>query len=549
MTGRQWTSKEKIKGLTSMKIRKIITLISVIALMLAVLGCNAETNQTGQSEDSGEQVEADTNEAVKGGELRVGIAAQPPSLDPHLSTVISTRDVTRQIFESLVTVNSKYEVVPQLAESVEQSEDGKTYTFPLRKGVLFHNGKEMTAEDVVASMNRWKETASSIPTPLKEGTFEAKDEHTVVLQVTEPSALILPILAKTLQFAAIMPKEVVEAADEKGINEFVGTGPFKFAEWKQDQYIHLTQYEDYQPLEETADGLAGKKEALVDDVYFDVVPDAATQVAGIQTEQYDIVTDLPNEYYEQVTNTPNLNVEVSSYGHQALLFDKNDGWFTDIKMRQAVNAALDMDAILKAAFINEDLYRVSSSNVSEDKTLWYSEAGKENYNQHDLEKAKRLLKEAGYNGEKITLLSTRDYAHIYNSSVVVKEQLAEVGMNVELEVYDYATVMERRADPKNWELFITGFADGATPIDKEYYDPEYFDGPMDDKATELIHAFETSATQEEAQNVWNELQGYLWESLPIIKFGDFMKLSAYTDKVQGYTFLDGPVLWNTTVSQ
>src|SRR5699024_799889 len=102
------------------------------------------------------------------------------------------------------------------------------------------------------------------------------------------------------RYAAVMPKEVVDSAGAVGVSEFIGTGPFQFAEWKQDQYIHLTKYEDYEPVDLPADGASGKKEALVDDLYFDIVTDASTQVAGIQTGEYDIILDLPNEHYEQV---------------------------------------------------------------------------------------------------------------------------------------------------------------------------------------------------------------------------------------------------------
>lgn len=537
----------------------VFKLLFISLLAIFLFACSQETGNTEEveSEDQAKESESEVkeeetneqrteSEPVGGGELRVGVASQPPSIDPHLSTTLSTKYVARQIFESLITIDSKYGPVPELAESIEESDDGKTYTFPLRQGVKFHNGKEMTADDVVVSMNRWKELAAGVPSLIKEGTFEAIDDYTVTFEVEQPSALTLPVLAKTTQAAAIMPKEVIESAAVEGVGEYIGTGPFKFVEWKQDQYIHLAKYEDYQVIESPSDGLGGKKEALVDDLYFDIVPDASTQVSGLQTGQYDLILDVPNNYYEHVLNHPDIEVDVSSYGKLALLFDKNEGWFTDDKMRQAVNTALDLDSVLLAAFINEDLYHVGASHVIEEQEFWYTEAGSDFYNQHDTEKAKQLLEESGYNGEPITLLSTRDYEHIYNASVVVKEQLDAIGMNIELEIFDYATVIDRRSDPKNWEIFITGFAEGGNPIDQYYFDQGYFDGPNDEKTVELIQAIERSTSHDEAKTKWEELQAYLWETVPIIKLGDFMKVSAFGNSVGGFQYFEGPVLWNVT---
>src|SRR5699024_8843955 len=152
------------------------------------------------------------------------------------------------IFEGLMALTSEYESVPMLAESVDQSEDGLTYTFNLRQGVLFHNEKEMKADDVVASMERWLEKNPSLDLLFGGSTWEEQDEYTVVLTLERAVTGVLDALAPTLQAPAIMPKEVIEDADETGVKEFIGTGPFKFVEWSQDQYIHLTKFDDYQSL-------------------------------------------------------------------------------------------------------------------------------------------------------------------------------------------------------------------------------------------------------------------------------------------------------------
>lgn len=536
-----------------MKGRKRGILIAILSLALVIVGCStqsAEPEGTAASEETNDSTATGSDENV-GGELRVALDAQPSILDPHMTAETVTRDTARLVFEPLLTTDSKYQPVPMLAESVEQSDDNKTYTFYLRKGVTFHNGKEMTSEDVVASMNRWKKESSAVGEVFAEANFEAEDEYTVTLQLPEPSATALDVMASAKQFAAIMPKEVIEAAPAEGVSEYIGTGPFEFVEWKHDQYIHFAKYDDYQPVEEEADGLAGKKEALVDDIYFDIVTDPSTRLAGLQTGEYDIAYQMPYDYYEQLKDDSGLKPYTEAGGSQVLIYNKKEGLFTDVKMRQAVNAALDFNEIMLASFSHDELYSLDSGYMDKDIAHWASDAGMEAFNQKDPEKAQKMLEEAGYNGEKIRLLTTRDYEDLYNVAVVVKEQLEQIGMKVELEVYDWATLIDRQEDPKAWELFTNSFSPVSTPSQLIPVNNVRPAGWTDDpEITRLLKAIETSKSQEEATEHWDELQGYLWtEYLPLTQFGTYKELYASTDKVEGFTVFSGCVFWNTKINK
>ena len=228
-----------------------------------------------------------------------------------MGTATATRDAARPIFETLVTLNSNYEVEPMLAERFEQSEDGLVYTFYLRQGVKFHNGKELKAEDVVASLERWVGKAGRAKNAIGDGKFEILNDYTVQLTLPQPSVGALHVLGATNQFGGIMPKEIAENAPVEGITEYIGTGPFKFVEWKQDQYIHYEKYKEYQSPEGTPNGLAGKREALVDNLYINFVVDGSTRVAGMTTEQYDIGINMPVDNYEQLKSTKNLKNEIA----------------------------------------------------------------------------------------------------------------------------------------------------------------------------------------------------------------------------------------------
>src|SRR5690625_2634442 len=212
------------------------------------------------------------------------------------------------------------------------------------------------------------------------------------------------------QFPAIMPKDIIETATGDGVSEIIGTGPFQFEEWKQDQHIQLMKFDDYQSVDEEPSGMAGKKEVFVDNVYYDIVTDPSTRLAGVQTGEYDIADEIPYDNYEQIKNDPALESYVTfDDGTLNVSYNKKEGLMTDPEMRQAINTVLDMDAIMLASFADEDLFITDPSYMNTEQVNWASDAGHELYNQSNPDEAESLLEEAGYNGEEIVLMSTRDY--------------------------------------------------------------------------------------------------------------------------------------------
>lgn len=525
-------------------------IITLLALMFILAGCNSESPSP-KEEESSKGTEGNSTEVpASGGELRVALNAQPPTLDQLIDPSIVTRDAARVVFEALFTTDSKFQPVPMLAESYETDDKNKVYTFYLREGVKFHNGEEMTAEDVVASMDRWMEMSTVTGAIFEGATFEIEDDYTVVLTLEQPSTLVLDVMASAKQAANIMPREVVETTPAEGLTEYIGTGPFKFVEWKQDQYIHFTKYDDYQAVEGEANGLAGKKEALVDDIYFDIVTDASTRFAGLQTGEYDIVYQIPRDNYAQVKSDENLEAHVDPYGELFYFYNVNAGPASDVKIRQAINTSLDMDSIMKAAYADEDLYWLDSGYMHKNISNWASDAGSEFYNQKDPEKAKELLEASGYDGEEYRIMTTRDYPEFYNAAIVIQDRLKEIGMNVKLDVYDWPTLNEKLRDPSAWDSFVVGSSIVSTPSQLLAISPTFIGGMADDKIMELMKSIETSSDQAEAKQLWDELQGYAWEEyLPVTMLGGSNDVYGATNKVEGFTAFLGPILWNTTIDQ
>jgi len=522
-----------------------IVIIFLLLLSMALMGCSSSTSSgtnSGSSSNAG---------SSSGGDIHVAMDAQPPTLDPQISTTTATKEVARHIFETLFVLDPSYQVQPMLAESYDKSADGLTYTIHLRKGVKFHNGKEMTADDVVASMNRWLTKSTRASNSLGKATFTKKDPYTVELKLEKPTIGVMDVLASTNQFAAIMPKEVIDNAPEDGVKEIIGTGPFKYVEWKQDQYIKLTKYKDYQPVDAPSNGLAGKKEALVDNIIFDIVKDGSTRLAGISTGQYQFAYQIPYDNYDQIKNSPDVKPFVNLYGGVAFVFNKKEGPFVNEKMRQAVNLGIDNDKILLGAMGNKEFYRLDPGLMYKEQKKWYTDAGKESYNQHNTEKAKELIKESGYKGQVIRILTTRDYEYSYNSAVVMKQQLEDIGLKVKIDVVDWATLTEKRTNPSVWDAFITGFSPVSLPIQTLPLDPGYPGWPVDDKLQSYTEAIRTASSDEEALNKWKEMQAYCWnEYVPYIKIGDFFTLNAYRSKeLKGMGYFEGIILWNTKLTK
>lgn len=540
--------------------RKVFAFKFFVPMLLAIIiaGCAdpepdhnlsvSDGNDNGNNEAEGS---TEIPEGAEESESSVTLAwnSQPPTLDPHVTNTNVVRDLARPIFEQLVTFDGDYEPAPMLAESFEESDDGSVITFYLREGVIFHNGEEMTADDVVASMEKWQSTGAA-QADLGGSTWEALDEYTVEVTVEEPSVAIMYRIADVTQAAAIMPEEVIEGAGSTGVEEYIGTGPFQVEEWQYDSYIHLTKFDDYQALDSDPDGLTGRKEAMVDDIFVQFVTDDSTRVNGLISGEYDYAYELSFDSFDQLENAENIVTDVWPFGFQTLVFNKQ-GIFEDVDLRQAVNYALDNEDLLSLAFTSEEFYSLEPAFMRPEQVSWYTDAGSENYNITDPDRAQELLEEAGYEGEEITILTSSDYSYHYDSAIITQEVLESIGMNVTLDVTDWATLLDRRADPELWDIFYTQFTTVPTPLaypflDSEAEYPGWTNNPDIDR---LLDEIRNAPSQEESTAAFEELQAEIWEDLPVINVGMTNFISGYSEDVEGYSEFMGPIFWNMSVNE
>ncbi|MGL9813794.1 MULTISPECIES: ABC transporter substrate-binding protein [Enterococcus] len=522
--------------------KSVLKYLAVALCMLLLLaGCGSSGGK--------KAADGDKNAAsAKKEDLRIAISANPPSLDAQIANSNITAQIGYHIFEPLFAMDENFEPQPVLADSYEVSEDGKEYTIKLLKGVKFHNGKEMTADDVVASLNRWVKDSQKASTLIGGSVFEKVDDYTVKMTANEAASDIITVLANPIMFAAIYPAEIVEGAGEKGISEYIGTGPYKLANWKQDQFIELEKFDDYKVRANATTGLASKKTAATKTLTFEIVTDASTRIAGAKNGQYDIVEEVPQDNYEELEKASNLKLDVTKGGTLNLFLNTTVGVMKNQDMRQAVLAALNMDDILLASYGNKKLYDVNPGWFSPEDKQWGSEAGKEYYNQNDPDKAKELLKKAGYNNEKLVLVTTQDYPEMYNATLVVQEQLKKIGVNAEVESYDFSTFMENRADPNKFSMYITSNSYNVLPIQLTVLDKTWagLDRP---EVTDGIKAMRFADSQKDAKAAWDDLQGFIYEYGGATVLGHFTGVNAISNDVEGYEYMRFPIFWNATVSK
>ena len=242
-----------------------------------------------------------------GGILKVAMIGEPPTLDLHTTTAVITQQIMWHVFETLYTYDKSYNPIPLLVEGHTVSYNGRTYTFKLRKGVKFHNGRDMNAEDVVLSLKRWGKLATPGKSVFRnvEGV-EAKDPLTVAMYLKEPSAVLLMGLARPNNGAVVYPKEVMAAAGDAAIKDNIGTGPYRFVEHRPDRHIRLARFKEYSARSEAPNFFGGKRVAYLDEIRFIPVPDVAVRLAGAESGEYHFSQQIKQDQYERIKGIKSL---------------------------------------------------------------------------------------------------------------------------------------------------------------------------------------------------------------------------------------------------
>jgi len=483
----------------------------------------------------------------KGGTAVIGQEAGPPTLDMHFSTNIAARNVVMQMFEQIITRDENNAPMLELASSVEESADGLTYTFKLRQGVKFHNGKIMSSADVLASFERFKRMGmlKGDLEPIAE--MSAPDAQTFRIQLRRKVPVFLE------QISSFANPIVIYPADQKdrdgGKTDIVGTGPYQLTEWVPDSHVKLKRFDDYVPdtRHKGTSGFGGHKTAYLDQLDFRYVKEAVARVAGLETGQLHVVEDVPTKAAKRLKDNKNIVLHpVQRWWIQMAFVNHAAPPFDNLDIRRAMQIGLDMEEIMEVA--TDGAYDLQPG-YQYPGNPYYTEAGKQYYNVNDKKKAAELLKSAGYKGEEIVLMTLPAYQSIYDGSVVVAGQLKAIGFNVRLDAVDLPTMASRqpRGDG-GWHLSFNGL--GTGPAVGPFAAIVFSNGKdalthKPDPIFDALYAeMQTGATLEARKATFAKAQERIYEDVKILKFGDLTKVMGARANVKGFTPYRIPRLWN-----
>lgn len=402
--------------------------------------------------------------ADAGGRLDIVVQPEPPGLMLGLVQNAPTQLVAGDIYESLLRYNTDLDPQPSLAKSWEISEDGLTYTFTLQEGVTWHDGAPFTSADVVFSADVFlRETHARLRASLKYvDSITAPDDQTVVFTLNEPFGPFISIFESGTM--PIVPKHIYEGTDyaNNPANATpIGTGPFKFVEWEKGSHIKLVKNDDYY-----IDGLP-----KLDEVFYRVIPDAASRAVAFETGEVDVLPGGSVENWDVPRLTAMDGVCSTGNGweffapHAFMWLNNREGPTSDKRFRQAVMYAMDREFVKDVVW--NGFGKVPTGPVSS-KTNFYSDDV--NIYDHDPAKAKALLEEMGYDGEPVRLLPL-PYGETWQRwAEAVRQNLSEVGIAIEIDATDVAGWNEKTSQ---WDYdmaftYLYQYGDPALGVSRSY---------------------------------------------------------------------------------
>jgi peptide/nickel transport system substrate-binding protein len=506
-----------------------------------------------EPDDDEEDVAAPDDEDDRyGGELRVAIRNEPPTFDFHLTSSTETFHVVMHIFETLFTWDEDFQLVPELVDTWEVADDGLLNTLHLRQGVLFHNGDELTAEDVTATVDRWANVIGvGFGEQLMAATEEMRivDDYTIEFEMSEPFGTFGVVLARQNNGCTIYPKEVAEAAGTDPIEDLIGTGPYKFADYQPDRHFVMERFEDYSYRDEPSSGYAGRKYAYLDTIRILPVTDEGARISGLRADEYDFSTDTSADQYDTLDADDMVVGFVGpANSNDHILLNMEEGITLNHDLRKAIQAAVDCEEILVAAH-GEGFYDLQPSHMWSG-TIWHSTAGEELYNIGDPDLAGQYLEDAGYDGEVIRILVSQQWEPSFNTAMVLQQHLQDAGMETDVQAVDASAYADIRNDMTGWEIAITFFNFRVDPAQLPTQRCEWGNRWCTDRKVELVDRLFREVEFEDRYEAWEDIQALAYEEVSSIKTGDGRPLIAYHSRLQDVDLVRfAYAFWNVWIQE
>jgi peptide/nickel transport system substrate-binding protein len=401
---------------------------------------------------------AHAQKPIYGGSITIAQGVEPPGLDPTTATsAVIPRVVYSNILEGLVKIDRNGKIAPALVRDFKISKDGKEYTFILKKGVKFHDGKPFDAEDVKFTFERLMDpkTATAHPEYYKDiDSVQIVDSHTVKIKMKNVNSMFLFNLARP--DSIIVNKQAVDRLKSAPI----GTGPFKFVEWVRGDHITLAKFDDYHR----------KGIPYLDKVTFKFIGDPSAQIASLKAGDIDVIAyDVSPENALLLEKDPKFKV-LNGYTTTKVILSTNNSRkpFNDVRIRRAMAHAIDRTALIKGAMSG---YGVPIGNHMDPGNPYYIDLTP--YYPYNPEKAKQILKEAGYaDGFEAVIKLPERYVYARRSGEIIADMFSQVGIRLKIELTEWGQWIDRVFKNADYDLTVIGHAE---PFDINIYaNPKYY---------------------------------------------------------------------------
>ncbi len=493
--------------------------------------------------------------------LRFIAQADLKILDPISTTAYITRNHGYMVYDTLFAMDSKFEIKPQMVDKFTVSPDKKVYTFTLRDGLKFHDGAPVRSADVIASLDRWSKR-DVLGQKLAEATesWSATNDKTFVLKLKKPFAYVLDALGKpSSNVPFIMPERIAKTDAFTNITDPTGSGPFKMVkeEWVPGSKVIYVKNKDYVPRKEAPSWASGGKVVKVDRVEWLYIPDSATAANAINNGEADWWEQMPPDLIPLLSKNKNVKVDnIDPLGSMGMVrFNFLNPPFNNEKMRRAVAMVLSQnDYVLGIAGSPNNGKPCPSYFTC--GTPYSSTVGSTLLTgPRNFDAAKALIKEAGYKGEKIVIISASDQPIVQSQSLLTTELLRKLGLNVELQAGDWGSLITRRTskepvDKGGWSIFHTWLVgpDLLNPAVnfaiRGNGEKAWFGWPTDPKLESLREAFFDAPNNAAAKKAAEAVQARAFEFLPYIPTAQFILPTAYRTNLSGIIVAPMAFLWN-----
>lgn len=496
-----------------------------------------ETEEPVDEEDDAEE-EEDTGDAQAGGELIYGLSADPPNLDPHQGTGAAA-SVPKQLCYSGIwrhwVEDGEYEMQPDLATDVEISDDGLEYTFALREGVMFHDGTPFTGNDVQATIERIQDPGTGATNQDQMSSITAidvPDDLTVVLTLNAPTAPMLNYLAN--QDSLIVSADFLEGGGDPN-TEVIGTGPFTFDhdEYEPGVRLVLHKNEDYHH-----DGFP-----LLDQVTLVPYADEDTRINAVFGGDIHIAEYTEWRDYEDVRNNPDVTLHSGdAAAFMDVIYNCAEPPFDDPAVRYALAFAIDREAVVNVAFFGEGS-PITGGFIQEG--FYGHNPELEGTFSYDPERAQELLAEAGYpDGFSCTLMSTSQYGMHQGTAEVVQGNLQDIGIDCELALFDWSTVVERWEQAEyQFRIHGRGTGEGDPDVLSDLYHSERAAGQRSNCAypeiDEMLDEARQIVDEDEREAMYQEIQARLVELQITTLISTRVQSETARNNVHGYEHFPG----------